>query len=95
MDDYPVGFIMARVDFGAFGRTSTEAEMDTLGVDPGYRGQGVGRALMAQMIANLAVLRVDTIRTEIDWNDTGLITYLDAMGFGPAQRVVLVRALAA
>ena len=93
MDEYPVGFIMARVDFGAFGRTSAEAEMDTLGVDPGYQGQGIGRALMAQLIANLAVLRVDTIRTEIDWNDTGLITYLDAMGFVPAQRLVLVRSL--
>ncbi len=94
MEEYPVGFIMARVDFGEFGHSSTEAEMDTLGVDPGYQGHGVGRALMAQLIANLAVLRVDTIRTEIDWNDTGLITYLSAMGFVPAQRLVLLRTLA-
>jgi len=93
LEDYPVGFIMARVDFGEFGHTSAEAEMDTLGVDPGYQGQGVGRALMAQLIASLAVLRVDTVRTEIDWNDVGLIAYLDACGFVPAQRVTLVRHL--
>ena len=93
IDGYPVGFIMARVDFGEFGHTSAEAEMDTLGVDPGFQGQGVGRALMAQLVMNLSVLRVDQARTEIDWNDTGLITYLDAMGFVPAQRLVLVRRL--
>lgn len=92
-DGFPVGFIMARVDFGAFGRTGQEAEIDTLGVDPEFAGQGVGRALMAQLIANLKVLRVDTMRTEIDWNDTGMIAYLDHLGFAPAQRLVLTKAL--
>ena len=45
------------------------------------------------LIANLATLRVDHIRTELDWNDVGLINYLDEMGFAPAQRVVLRRDL--
>jgi ribosomal protein S18 acetylase RimI-like enzyme len=94
MEDYPVGFIMARVDFGEFGHTSPEAEMDSIGVDPGYQGQGVGRALMAQLISSLAVLQVETLRTEVNWNDTGLIAYLDACGFVPAQRISLVRQLA-
>jgi ribosomal protein S18 acetylase RimI-like enzyme len=67
--------------------------MDTIGVDPGYRGRGVGRALMSQLVANLATLRVDHIRTELDWNDVGLIGYLDELGFAPAQRVVLSRDL--
>ncbi len=93
MDGFPVGFIMARVDFGAFGRSDQEAEIDTLGVDPGFAGQGVGRALMAQLIANLKVLRIDTMRTEIDWNDTGLIAYLDRLGFAPAQRLVVTKDL--
>lgn len=93
MEGYPVGFIMARVDFGEYGHASAEAEMDTLGVDPGYLGQGVGRALMEQLIANLAVLQVDTLRTEVNWNDTGLIGYFDQVGFAPAQRLVLVRPL--
>ncbi len=92
-DAYPVGFIMARVDFGEFGHASAEAEMDTIGVDPGYQGRGVGQALMAQLIASLAILKVESVRTEIDWNDTGLITYFSAAGFVPAQRVTLVRKL--
>ncbi len=94
MDGYAVGFIMARVDFGEFGRTSSEAVMDAIGVNPGYQGQGVGLALMAKLMNNLAILRVDHVRTEIDWNDFALAAYLDATGFAPAQTVVLSRRLA-
>ncbi len=93
LDGHPVGFIMARVDYGEFGHTEPQAVMDTIGVDPGYRGRGVGRALMSQLIANLASLRVDHIRTQLDWNDVGLISYLDNAGFTPAQCVVLSRKL--
>jgi ribosomal protein S18 acetylase RimI-like enzyme len=91
LEGYPVGFIMARVDFGAFGHTSPEAVMDSIGVDPGYKGQGVGLALMSQLMANLAVLRVENVRTEINWNDVDLIAYFAAAGFAPSQRVTLVR----
>ncbi len=93
LEEYPVGFIMARVDFGEFGHTSSEAAMDAFGVDPGYQGQGVGRALMSQLVASLAALQVETVRTEVDWNDVGVISFLEANGFTPAQRVTLVRNL--
>ncbi len=93
IDGFPAGFVMARVDFGEFGHAAPEAELDTLGVDPGHGGRGVGRALMERLIASLAALRVETLRTELDWNDTGLIGFFDHMGFAPAQRLVLARAL--
>jgi ribosomal protein S18 acetylase RimI-like enzyme len=88
-----VGFIMARVDFGEFGRTEAEAVMDTIGVAPDFRGQGIGTALMSQLLANLAILRVERVRTELDWNDFRLIAYLDECGFQPSQRLVLRRAI--
>jgi ribosomal protein S18 acetylase RimI-like enzyme len=86
-----IGFIMARVDFGEFGRTEPEAVMDTIGVAPDFRGQGVGTALMSQLLANLASLRVERVRTELAWNDFGLIAYLDECGFRPSQRLVVRR----
>ncbi|WP_370399417.1 GNAT family N-acetyltransferase [Sulfitobacter sp. JB4-11] len=92
-DGFPIGFIMARVDFGEFGRASAEAVMDTVGVDPGFQNDGVGHALMATLIMNLQSLQVESVRTEIDWNDTNLIGYLGAMGFAPAQRIPLQRQL--
>jgi ribosomal protein S18 acetylase RimI-like enzyme len=93
LEGFPVGFIMARVDLGEFGHTSPEAVMDTIGVDPGYQGQGVGHALMSQLMANLAVLRVENVRTEINWNDIDLIAYFASVGFVPAQRITLIREL--
>jgi ribosomal protein S18 acetylase RimI-like enzyme len=83
----PVGFIMARVDLGEFGRVEAAAVMDTIGVDPDYAGRGVGRALLSQLLANLTTLRVDKVLTEVDWADRELIAYLDRCGFKPSGRL--------
>ena len=86
-DGRPVGFIMARVDLGEFGRIEAAAVMDTIGVDPDFAGHGVGRALLSQLLANLATLRVDKILTEVDWADRELMAYLDRCGFRPSGRL--------
>jgi ribosomal protein S18 acetylase RimI-like enzyme len=87
LDGVPVGFIMARVDFGEFGRVETTAVMDTIGVDPDYQKRGVGRALISQLLVNLGTLRVEKIRTEVDWKDRELLGYLDRWGFRPSQQL--------
>lgn len=87
LDSVPVGFIMARVDLGEFGRVETTAVIDTIGVDPDYRNKGVGRALISQLLANLGTLRVEKVRTEVDWQDHELLTYLGHNGFRPSQQL--------
>lgn len=94
-DGGPVGFIMARVDFGEFGRIEPTAVMDSIGVDPDYRDQGIGRALLSQLLVNLATLRVERVRTEIDWHDRDLLSYLDHCAFLPSQQLCFKRALGA
>ncbi len=93
MDGLPVGFIMARVDFGEFGQSESEAVIDTLGVNPGISHQHVGQAMMSQLLANLAVLQVDRVRTEVNWDQFDLLGFLKACGFEPAQRVSFRRAI--
>ena len=89
IDDLATGFIMARVDYGEFGRTATTAVIDTIGVDPAWEHAGVGHALMSQLLANLEALRVDNVRTEVDWRLFNLNRFLADCGFAPAQRIAL------
>lgn len=89
----PVGFMMARVDFGEFGRAEPEAVIDTLGVDPLYAHHGVGTALMSQLLANLKTLRVERVRTGVRWNDYALLRFLENCGFKPSQRLALRKRL--
>ncbi|MDJ0955605.1 MAG: GNAT family N-acetyltransferase [Arenicellales bacterium] len=88
-DERVVGFIMAKVDYGEFGQTDTVAVIDTIGVDPLEQSHNVGRALVSQLLRNLASLRVDTVRTEVRWQDFGLNRFLAQCGFNLSQRVAL------
>ena len=90
-DGLPVGFIMARVDLGEFGRFEPTAVLDTIGVDPDFRGQGVGRALLSQLLVNLSTLRIERVRTEVDWRDRELLGFLDHCGFLPSQELCFDR----
>jgi len=82
-----VGFIMARVDYGEFDRTESVAVLDTIGVDPGFVHHHVGAALLAQLLGNLATLRLEKIRTEIDAERFELSSFLMNNSFYPAQRL--------
>ena len=94
LDGVPVAFIMARVDLGEFGRVETTAVIDTIGVDPDYQKRGVGRALISQLLTNLVTLRVEKVRTEVDWQDHDLLAFLDSNGFLPSQQLCFEQALA-
>lgn len=94
IDGRVAGFIMARVDFGEFGRTEPEAVIDTIGVDPLHAQRAVGSALVSQLLANLGSLRVERVRTEVEWNQFGLLGFLERCGFRPSARLCFVRPLA-
>jgi ribosomal protein S18 acetylase RimI-like enzyme len=95
IDGTVAGFVMARVDFGEFGQIEAGAVMDTIGVDPSYERRGVATALLSQLMANLSALRVERVRTEVDWNDFALLGFLDRLGFRPQRRLALRRSIAA
>jgi GNAT superfamily N-acetyltransferase len=83
----PVAFAMARVDFGDFGRVEPAASLDTIGVEPGFARKGFGRAVLSQMIENLAALMVERLETEVDRESFELQKFLYAEGFGTSQRL--------
>ncbi|MCC6202124.1 MAG: GNAT family N-acetyltransferase [Gammaproteobacteria bacterium] len=93
IDGQVVGFAMARVDFGEFDRTEPTAVLDSLGVDPGFGHRQVGSALLSQLLGNLATLRIETIRTEIDADHYDILRFLTRYGFKPAQELAFSKHL--
>lgn len=89
LDGIFVGFLLARVYYGEFGRTEPAAVLDTLAVHPDFRGRHVGAALLAQLKRNLAGLRVGSIQTEVAWEDQPLMAFFQHEGFRPAARFAL------
>ena len=89
IDETPAGFIMARVDYGEFGQAEAEAVLDTIGVDAEFSGQDVGTVLVGELLTQLSNLRVERVRTIVEWNNAVLIAFLDRLGFRPTQNLTL------
>jgi GNAT superfamily N-acetyltransferase len=88
-DGAGVGFLLARVHSGEFGRFEKAAVLDTLGVDPAFARRGVGRALIDQLRTNLLGLGVRRLQTEVGWDNPALLAFFHHEGFDPAARFCL------
>lgn len=94
VDGIPVGFVMARTDFGDFGRAEPVAILDTIGVDPDFSRNGAGHALLSQLFVNLEGLRVERVETIAARENFGLLGFLYNVGFEPSPRLAFVKRLA-
>ncbi len=94
VDGIAAGFVMARTDFGDFGRPEPVAVLDTLGVDPDYAHNGVARALLSQLFVNLQGLRVERVETIVARENIGLLGFFYHAGFGPSQQLSFVKRVA-
>ena len=64
-------------------------------VDPAFAHRGVGRALVSQLLLNLAALRIERVETVVAPGDRDLARFFHAAGFAPSQRLAFVHRLAA
>ena len=83
---------MGYVSGWEFGVPDTIGWIDTLGVDPAYQRQGIGRALFNALIENFKhtgketnieskIEGVNIIYALTNWNDWDLLQLYNAMGF--------------
>ncbi len=87
------GFVMAKTDYGDFGRTEAVAVIDTIGVDPDSARSGVGGALLSQLFVNLQALQVERVETIVARDNLDLLNFLYRCGFGPSERLGFVKQL--
>lgn len=90
-DGAVAGFVMARMDYGDFGRAEPVAVIDTLGVDPLRSRQGIGRALLSQLCANLAALGVERLETVVTPGSLDLMGFFWAAGMRPSERLAFTK----
>lgn len=83
-----VGFIMGELYIGEFGISREGASIDTVGVDPDCRRQGIGKKLMTEFVAHLKQLGVQKINTLVEKEDTRLMNYFNANLFSPSKAVI-------
>jgi ribosomal protein S18 acetylase RimI-like enzyme len=89
LDGMFVGFLIARVFYGEFGIAEPAAVLEVIGVNPDFRGSGIGHALLSQLTTNLLGLGVRKVTTEVGWDDQRLISFMHREGFMPAPRFCL------
>lgn len=87
------GFLMARMDYGDFGRVEPVAVIDTTGVDPMRAREGIGRALLSQLFVNLSALGVERVETVLAPGQLDLLGFFDHAGFRPAERLSFLKHL--
>ncbi len=88
-----VGFVMGEIYMGEYGIFQEEATLDTIGVDPDYRGKGIGERLIHEFMEHLKKLGVRKISTLVAWNDSDLIHFFSANRFAPSKTIYLERDL--
>lgn len=93
VDGGVAGYLMARLDYGDFGRAEPVAVIDTVGVDPGRARQGIGRALLSQLFVNLGALQVERVETAVAPGDLDLLGFFYAAGMRPGERLSFVKKL--
>ena len=84
-----VGFMLARVLAGEFGRHQRTLRLEAMGVRSDRRGQGTGRALFDALAAWGARHGCAAVRTTASWQDTDLLAWFDRLGFELAPEVIV------
>lgn len=84
-----VGYLLARVLHGEFGRSETALRLELVGRRSDARGHGVGKALLDALITWGTRHGVRELRTSELWRRTGMLHWFDEMGFtlAPVQIV--------
>jgi ribosomal protein S18 acetylase RimI-like enzyme len=93
IDGSVVGFLLGSVFYGDFGIPEPMATIDAIGVEAARAKHGVGRALWRQLATNLKGMRIDRVETQVEWSSLELLAFFHKLGFRPASRLCLERAL--
>ena len=80
-----VGFLFGRAGELEFGLPGTIAWVETIGVDPAFRGRGIARELIEQFISSAEDHGIKTIFTLVTSGQTGMQNFFSRQGFAQGK----------
>ena len=84
-----VGYVLARVQSGEYGRNETAVALEVIGLAKEERRRGTGRQLLAALEAEARRREIGWLRTEADWRAHEMLGFLNAGDFSLAPRLIL------
>jgi N-acetylglutamate synthase-like GNAT family acetyltransferase len=84
-DNRFVGFLFGRAGELEFGLPGTIAWVETIGVDPAFRGRGIARELIEQFISSAEDHGIKTIFTLVSSGQTDMQTFFSRQGFAQGR----------
>lgn len=88
VDKRVVGFVIADIRGWEFGIPKC-GWIEIVGVDPEVRKRGIARALIEALEDFFRMNGVEGVKTMINWNDGGLVSFFRALGFERSEFIVL------
>jgi predicted N-acetyltransferase YhbS len=84
-----VGYLLARVLRGEFGRARAALRLEAIGVRRDAQGGGIGGELFASLLEWACAHDVEEVRTQVAWNRHAMLRWLDGLGFELAPACVV------
>ena len=92
MDGYVVGYMISQIIHGGFG-LEKGAWIVTLGVDPQFMGQGIGKKMALEVFRVFREKGVRFIYTSVRWDSVDLLSFFKTLGFDRSAFINLGRSL--
>jgi len=92
IDGRVVGYMISYIVFGGFG-LEKGAWIATLGVDPKFMGQGIGKRLAEEMLEVYRKKGINDIYTSVRWDSVDLLSFFKTLGFDRSNFINLRKEL--
>jgi ribosomal protein S18 acetylase RimI-like enzyme len=88
-----VGFVMGELFMGEYGIFQQEAKLDTIGIDPDFQQQGVGKLLLEEFLDHCKRIGVKKMNTLVNLDDPQMMHFFSKNAFNPSKTINLERNL--
>lgn len=92
IDGRVVGYMISYILYGGFGLDKS-AWIATLGVDPKYMGQGIGKSLAEEILLEYRQRGISHIFTTVRWDSVDLLSFFKTLGFDRSDFINLKKEL--